>query len=273
MSQPKLHHYVSQAQLKYFSFDGVSVYRYDKQTKLAKPLPIPVIAAEKNLYTFETIDGKMDTTVENPFFSNIDGSFNNIIDHIRKQKPLIEIQDKLVYAISTSYARAPKQLKNFQRVADELYKFITPIFKEETLKDIEAIAQEFEKDTGKKMSEEQKRWIIEELPKIELRASKGQALNGMFAAMEVHGQIMQKSYFWIGIAPKGKYFIISDNPAEGGYIPLSSGICLFSSNTRPNREYEIMTPEGVDEINQITYEESERYIFSENLFLPENKSN
>lgn len=234
MSTPKNHHFISQKQLSYFSQDGINVFRYEKDSGDCKLLPISNVARVKGLYSFEDKEGGMNTSIENPFFVGIDGQFPNMISHIEDKKPLEEIRGLLVDAISSSYARTPARRKNLDRIVGELYAGLSGLNEDD--------AGDFNHQNTGSLNQE--------------------SLQAMFAVMGVHARVMLNSAFWVGIAPAGSSFVVSDNLADGSFLPLTHNLCLFSSNESRLDEYVLLSKDAVDQVNKWSIERAEKYVFS-----------
>jgi len=235
-NQPRHHHYNPQTALKCFSPDGYNVYRYDKENSLTQFLPISKVAAVKNYYTFEWENGEKDTSIENPFFSDIEGEYPKLIDKLEKREPLEGERDYLVSLLSAAYSRVPKQRDNIKRLVSE--------FKNTPLK------RKY-KNKGK-----------------EVEPSSRETLLSMLVVMDVYHRVTwNNSFFWVGIAQDDSLFITSDNPAAASYLPLTSKFCLFSQMKEQQYEYLPVPEKIVNEINNMTFNNAQKYIFSceENL--------
>jgi hypothetical protein len=73
MSKPVRHHYIPQFYLKGFCREGEkTLWLYDKVTKNLRAQNPSKIAVINNYYTFESINDKKDTSIENEILSTIE---------------------------------------------------------------------------------------------------------------------------------------------------------------------------------------------------------
>jgi len=264
-NNPKLNHFIPQVMLRSFSPDGKNIYRFDKESSLIQYLPISKVAAIKNYYTMYQRNGKKDTSIENPFLSDIDNEYPKLLKHLEEQKPLEDIRESIVLLISAMFARVPKQRSNMERIADEINNFLWGGLKSHIIENvgIENTIKEYEKDTGKKITKEETDYIKEHLSSVQVKSSTGQLIQSMLVEMEVFMRVINNSFFWVGIVPEDASFITSDNPAGASFLPITPKMCLFSSRTKKPRDYVQTDKQVIEDINRIIFNTADQYLFSQ----------
>lgn len=229
-SKPKLHHTTAQTCLCFFSSDQKNgkIIRYDKNKKRAQNLPIKIVGAINNYYAIISPDGEIDTTIENPFFSNIDGTYNELIKKLNLKVPIISIQDELTALFSSQYARVEKQ-----------------------------------KDSWKKRIEDMniQRFNLG-VPKDCLQPTNKNNLNiPMLAEMSVAYSVMLNMYFYV-VQSNTLEFITCDNPADKKMLPLTPNMCLLLSTAKPYNDYVLINDSDARKINQITFDKAKRWVYA-----------
>jgi hypothetical protein len=83
----QLQHFLPKVYLKGFAAPSGHVWRYDRVDGSCKPLPPPVIGAEKNLYSIQDSAG-VSQDIENEWFSRLDSSFGPILRKLERSAGL-----------------------------------------------------------------------------------------------------------------------------------------------------------------------------------------
>lgn len=129
MSDPKRHHWVPECYLRAWWDPGCKlgekpyVWRIDRETREAKPLPIDQVFVKTHLYTRRKPDGQRDFSVEK-MLSKLEGPFERIMhEKIKPAKPLT-VRDRTWLAFFTAammarpLAQRDHQRKQWQRVVE-----------------------------------------------------------------------------------------------------------------------------------------------------------
>lgn len=228
MSKPKNHHTTAITYLKYFSPDAKRVYRYDKQVSQMQFLSINVLGFVKNMYTIIRPDGEKDTSIENPFFSNMDGGYNVLIKKLRACEHLETLREELIRLMASQYARVEPQRNRWNRIFSSL--------------------------------NEQRRELG--VPKEKLQKIDGGQLNiSMLMEMGVYANAASGSFFSILVA-QDKEFLTCDNPADKAMLPLTFDMCLLMPSDKPTQQYANVTLEVVDRMNRITFDKAKRFVYA-----------
>ena len=216
------HHYVPQVYLRYFSPDQKNIFRYDKNSDEEKLLPIKRIGAINDYYTYLNRLGQKDTSLESPFFSNFEGIYPELITALERNDPLESHRDYMICLIAIMHARVPKQRSHLSGVLQRFH---------------------------------------EQAPSLGVY-SKNVDLEAMMELVKVYAGTMAQSYFWVGVIQDDSTFITSDNPAGNPFLPLTPKIALFTSQEKGGLEYRGVDQEIVQKINQLTFMNAEKYIFT-----------
>jgi len=226
-SLPKAHHFVPQVYLKYFSPDGINIFRSSNDANEEKFLPIKSVAKIKDYYTYFKSFGIKDTYTENPFFRDFEGLYPGLIERFSRQLPVANEHDYLICILAIMHARVPKQRNHVASLVVDLHKKI------------------------KSLGSPDKN--------LELRL--------MIELMKLYANVISHSYFWVAVVQDDSLFITSDNPAGNACLPLTNKMCVLSSGEKKPFDYYPVDKEFVDKINRRTFENADRYIFSTNSLL------
>lgn len=266
-NKPKLHHYIPRVYLKYFSDDGVGIYRYNKENDKIKSLPISKVGAINNFYTFIDSEEGRDTTIENPFFSQIEAEYDEFMDAVNSKKQLRSKRQFMATFLAVMYARVPAQRKNWERVNKEIMNdLILKSFKEHVFhgNEMEKIKKDFEEEKERPMTDEEEEEMKEYVKGLKVENTKNQDLSAMLIDIDVATTtLMNTSYFSV-LTSRGARFITGDNPARAAaFLPLTPNKCLVSSQQKRSLTYIPVGENQVKKINGKVFEGADRYVFSE----------
>lgn len=235
--KPKLHHFIPQVYLRYFSPDGKMIYRHDKRTRNKEFFPIKKLAAIKHYYNF-----RGDTYLENPFFSDLESEYPKLIERLNQRAPLENERDYLSALMGVMYVRVPKQRNRWKKIFDELSGFFAERFSR--LSNREG-ADEIIKERGKEPSQDY--YII-----------------AMLAELDTYLRLTEKNYFVVAIAERGSHFVTCDNPADELFLPLTPTMFLFSLSKKRSADYIVANESKVKILNSRTLRKAYEYVFALN---------
>jgi hypothetical protein len=107
----QLQHYLPQVFLKGFGTSNTHVWRYDRLDGSCKLLPVPVVAAENNLYSIQTGES-VSHRIETELLGRLHGAFKPVLRKIERSVPLSHKDfSDLVTFVSFFQIRAPSQIR------------------------------------------------------------------------------------------------------------------------------------------------------------------
>ncbi|MDD5431650.1 MAG: DUF4238 domain-containing protein [Candidatus Omnitrophica bacterium] len=286
-SSPKTkHHFVPVFYLKGFVNSNGSLWVYDKNDKGLFESSPEGIAYEKHYFSFTNLQGEKDSeTVENAM-SELEGKFAGVVKKILNCKELSE-KDNLDFAlfVSSMMVRVPNMKENIRESTGEVIKR-TSLFIASNKENFEKMIENYEKNTGKKISmtpEELRQWMLNEnnyTVNVDHQYAIGMALSLLDSFARIFFNMK-----WRFIKATNDYkFMTGDNPLRyfdpthnphSFYgvglanknievtIPLSKDMAAFGSWERSEGYFQ-GSNQHVKHINRMTVIASRRFVFAHN---------
>lgn len=226
LADPKLHHTVAQTYQKFFSPDGKTILRYDKKNRVLKRIGIKNAAALTHFYTIIDAHGDKNVIIETDYLAPLDSLYAPLVERIKNRADLEGEKPFLKELMVSSYSRVTKQRNRFERMFNDLY-----------------IQR---KALGSPVSP--------------IKPDK--LVGAMLIKTDVYIQLIQNSDFVVAEAVGNKKFITCDNPADKALLPLTPDSCLMMLPEQKQQQYVQAPNEIVHEINKITFEKADRYVFA-----------
>jgi hypothetical protein len=271
-------HYLPQVYLAGFGTPTGEVWRYDRVGGALKALGTPVIGAEKDLYSLIT-GQQLSHEIETRWFNPLDGRFGPVLRKLENcaQISPAELRD-LANFVAYLCVRTPSKIRETETSFRQLDVFLGPgregityhsrpadcfpetyVMSEERCEDV----------STRRAAEDQRNEALKTLVSTGMQLAR--------ALLDLEWTIL--------IAPLRRSFVIGDNPfaivppeshdvnIEGVgpmtpgaavFVPLSSRICLRTTNTRkPALGHRNVDGLAVRAINSCQVLNSERYLFSQ----------
>lgn len=274
MTRPKQHHYLPESYQEHFVDSENRIYFLDKTSSpvvVKKTIP-KSFGKEKDLYTQETPpEGQLPTHIENPFLSDIDGTYPELLKKLAGEGFSAFDRRNLARYLAYQRNRTPAYFKLIEQVSHEVA--LKSIY-QEVIKDPEQL-KVYQNDALFDMSSEES-FIQEALN--HMNSDKDHILS-MFLNLSPKIAEMIECANWDVMISDSIPFISSDKAfakAEDAFflveknatiykryflIPLSSSICLRLSGEKSKFSKRIITEEEVIDVNECIAYCAKKWIF------------
>lgn len=268
-------HYLPQVYLAGFARSTGDVWRYDRAEGCLKALGVPIIGAERDLYSLITGE-ELSHEIETRWFNPLDGRFGPILRKLEDFAALSSSQlSDLANFVAYLRVRTPAMIREMETT---LRVFDTFVGEDQDSMTYHSKPSDDAPNTY--VASQERRSIVPS--KRDIGARRNEVLKLLVeAGMEMAQALLQLDWT-ILVAPRARSFIVGDNPfsivptkshdlsLEGigpmmpgasTFIPLSSRICLRMTNggDRPARKN--VDGNAVRAINSCQVLNSERYLF------------
>ena len=282
---PKKNHYVPQFYLRGFSIDEERVFRLDKHSNAIKHLPIKVVGFQKNLYTYQTIDGETKSLED--IFAQMEGLAAHSIKLLRAGKALSpQERADLSYFLGFLMVRTPafqnKLLSSQEELTEKVMRMRMKMTPPEHI-------QKFFEERGKTMTKEDAQDMIdfgsdEKRSKLVMKFPQGywikqmlQLANDMYPIFEICDWEIKHSPTPFGFLTSDHPFLLipgeKPDPFDGvglltpqakKVIPLAADICLIAHEPckKPTIIHAETDKDFFRKVNRWTIKNAEVYVFS-----------
>ncbi|MFJ5539482.1 DUF4238 domain-containing protein [Vreelandella titanicae] len=280
MTRPKQHHYLPESYQNQFVDSDNRIYFLNKTSEQLKKTIPKKFGKEKDLYTLEKPPkGKQPTYIENPFLSNIDGTYPELVKKLEGED--FSVLDKRNLASYLGYLRnrTPAYFKLIDQISHEVV--LKDIYKEVILDDDKL--KIYQNLALFDMSSEEA--FVKEAINY-MGTNKDHILNTFLSLSPKLTELIE-CCDWDVMISRSTPFISSDKAfakAEDGFfladqnktiykryalIPLSSSICLRLSGEKSKFSKRIVTDKEILDVNECISYCAERWIIgsSEEVLL------
>ncbi|WP_408010775.1 DUF4238 domain-containing protein [Pseudalkalibacillus sp. A8] len=283
MSLPIKQHIVPKTYLKHFSSRDNNIWLFQKDTKHFREQSISKVPIIKDFYTV-TDQEKGEKLYDFELFlaKDIEPHYQPYIEHLKERKSLEGLMKQhFGYYVSSQKLRTVG-------MKDKIIKEIEEAFKHKKAGEwfdktsIKQFTQDFYVG-GKEITYEE---FLEKsegkLDEVSMDISKDCFVQFLPEKMVEYGETLASQNWSYLIAPKGRYFITSDNPVildteiddssfpfEGGFFPLTTQLALNINSTE--ERFRTIGAKEVRKVNQQIVKHADRFIFShDERFLKNN---
>lgn len=212
----KNQHYVPQFYLRKFANDEDKLEILDcERRKVVAPRSPKSVCNEEYYYSANNKLDEVSQALEKEF-QRIESDISKVYDSIAKKFVNFEQiteSDKMLVAtfMSLQYLRGPYMRKQIQRMNEQMIKQITKLHFGSS--HIHKFFDQHEKETGEKLTEQQRNEVIEFAQKGEYRVEMGNAAHlHLIGEMEGFRNLLFGKEWQVYISKSSKKFITSDNP-------------------------------------------------------------
>ncbi len=212
----KNQHYVPQFYLRKFANNEDKLEILDcERRKVVAPRSPKSVCNEEYYYSANNKLDEVSQALEKEF-QRIESDISKVYDSIVKKFVNFEQiteNDKMLVAtfMSLQYLRGPYMRKQIQRMNEQMIKQITKLHFGST--HIHKFFDQHEKETGEKLTEQQRNEVIEFAQKGEYRVEMGNAAHlHLISEMEGFRNLLFGKEWQVYISKSSKKFITSDNP-------------------------------------------------------------
>ncbi|MGJ9459925.1 DUF4238 domain-containing protein [Oceanobacillus sp. CF4.6] len=277
MSLPVKQHIVPKTYLKQFTSDDQNIWLFQKDTKHFREQSISKVPIIKDFYTVTDREkgGKKLYDFEYFLANEIEPLYQPYIEQLQQSEMLNELEKK-----QFAYFVSPQKLRTVS-MKDKIINEIERAFRYGEAGEwfdktsVEQFTQSFY-ENGKEITyEEFIKKANGKLEEVSLDISKDCFVQFLPEKMIEFAETLASQNWSYLIAPKGRYFITSDNPVildseiedstfpiEGGVFPLTTQLALNINS--PEEKFKVLGAKEVRKINQQIVKHADRFVFSLN---------
>ncbi|EOS8318810.1 DUF4238 domain-containing protein [Vibrio parahaemolyticus] len=271
MTRPKQHHYLPESYQEQFVNSDNRIFFLDKNSGKVNKTSPKSFGKEKDLYTLDVPpEGKLPTYIENPFLSDIDGTYPDLIRKLKKGVFLASDKIMLAHYLGYLRNRTPSYFRLIEEVSHEVV--LKGIY-QEVIKDSDKLSV-YQNEALFDMSSEES-FVQEAINHIS--TDKDHIINTFLRLSPKFTELIE-SCNWEVLVSDTIPFISSDKAfakAEDGYylvnenktiykryflIPLASSICLKLSGDESKFSKRVLTKSEVLDVNECISYCAERWI-------------
>jgi hypothetical protein len=277
VSKSQWQHYLPRVYLKGFATPTGEVWRYDRVDGALKPLGIPIIGAEKDLYAIITGD-ELSQEIETKWFSPLDGRFGPIRRKLEnREEPSTEELMHLANFVAYLRVRTPAMIRETETTFRQTDALLGP-----DRHSIKYHAEPLDHDADTYVLAKEHRDSVSQ--RRADNACRNDVLKGLVNTGMQLARVLLDLEWTLLLAPLRRSFIVGDNPfvivppeshdvdLEGVgpmtpgaavFVPLSSRLCLRVTNSgNPPAGSRQIDGATVRAINACLVLNSEQYLFS-----------